>query len=71
MRKTLPLLVIVAAVSFVLGTAAVKQPNMAEKVASKEELEAFRIKYLGTKGLLNIIMGEMKHVAPDKKKEAA
>jgi phenylalanyl-tRNA synthetase alpha chain len=38
--------------------------------ANKEELEAFRIKYLGTKGLVKSIMGEMKTVAPDKKKEA-
>jgi phenylalanyl-tRNA synthetase alpha chain len=41
-----------------------------ETVTSKEELESFRIKYLGTKGLVKTIMGEMKTVAPDKKKEA-
>ncbi|MFT3909151.1 MAG: hypothetical protein QM737_06955 [Ferruginibacter sp.] len=40
------------------------------KATNKEELEAFRIKYLGTKGLVKTIMGEMKNVAPDKKKEA-
>ncbi len=40
------------------------------KAANKEELEAFRIKYLGTKGVVKSIMGEMKNVAPDKKKEA-
>ncbi len=39
-------------------------------VTNKEELEAFRIKYLGTKGLVKTIMGEMKTVAPEKKKEA-
>jgi phenylalanyl-tRNA synthetase alpha chain len=37
---------------------------------SKDELESFRIKYLGTKGLVKSIMGEMKNVAADKKKEA-
>ncbi len=37
---------------------------------NKEAAEAFRIKYLGTKGLLKSVMGEMKNVAPDKKKEA-
>lgn len=40
------------------------------KISSKEELEAFRIKYLGTKGLVKSIMGEMKNVAPENKKEA-
>ena len=34
------------------------------------DAEAFRIKYLGTKGLLKTVMGEMKNVAPDKKREA-
>lgn len=34
-----------------------------------EEAEAFRIKYLGTKGLVKEVMGEMKNVAPDKKRE--
>lgn len=32
--------------------------------------EEFRIKYLGTKGLVKAVMGEMKNVAPEKKKEA-
>ena len=34
-----------------------------------EEPEAFRIKYLGTKGLVKDVMGEMKNVAADKKRE--
>ena len=34
-----------------------------------QEVEAFRIKYLGTKGLLKILMAEMKNVPNDKKKE--
>ncbi len=33
-------------------------------------VEAFRIKYLGTRGLVKTILGEMKNVAPEKKKEA-
>ncbi|MBC7866980.1 MAG: phenylalanine--tRNA ligase subunit alpha [Gloeobacteraceae cyanobacterium ES-bin-316] len=37
---------------------------------SKDEVEDFRIKYLGTKGLVKTIMGEMKNVAADKKREA-
>ena len=39
-------------------------------VSNKEQLEAFRIKYLGTKGLLKTIMGEMKTVAAEQKREA-
>jgi len=34
------------------------------------ELEAYRIKYLGTKGIVKQIFGEMKNVPVDKKKEA-
>jgi len=34
-----------------------------------EEAENFRIKYLGSKGLVKEVMGEMKNVAVDKKKE--
>lgn len=33
-------------------------------------VEEFRIKYLGTKGIVKAIMGEMRNVAPEKKKEA-
>jgi phenylalanyl-tRNA synthetase alpha chain len=35
-----------------------------------EGIENFRIKYLGTKGLVKTIMGEMKNVAAENKKEA-
>lgn len=35
-----------------------------------KQAEEFRIKWLGTKGIVKAIMGEMKNVAPDKKKEA-
>ncbi len=34
------------------------------------DAEAFRIKYLGTKGLVKSVMGEMKNVAPENKKAA-
>lgn len=33
-------------------------------------VEEFRIKYLGTRGIVKAIMGEMKNVAPENKKEA-
>ncbi|MBL0145221.1 MAG: phenylalanine--tRNA ligase subunit alpha [Chitinophagaceae bacterium] len=36
----------------------------------EKDAEAFRIKYLGTKGLVKAIMGEMKNVAAENKKEA-
>ena len=32
-------------------------------------VEEFRIKYLGTKGIVKSVMGEMKQVAPEKRKE--
>src|SRR4051812_11567457 len=34
-----------------------------------DAVEAFRIKYLGTKGLVKNVMGEMKNVPNDRKKE--
>jgi phenylalanyl-tRNA synthetase alpha chain len=34
------------------------------------DAETFRIKWLGTKGLVKALMGEMKNVEPDQKKEA-
>jgi phenylalanyl-tRNA synthetase alpha chain len=40
------------------------------KVSTREELEAFRIKFLGTKGLVKTIMGEMRNVAVEQKKAA-
>lgn len=36
----------------------------------EKQVEEFRIKWLGTKGIVKEIMGEMKNVAPEKKKEA-
>jgi phenylalanyl-tRNA synthetase alpha chain len=38
--------------------------------ADAKEAEEFRIKYLGTKGIVKAIMGEMKNVAPENKKNA-
>ncbi|MGN6292207.1 MAG: phenylalanine--tRNA ligase subunit alpha [Chitinophagaceae bacterium] len=35
----------------------------------EKQVEEFRIKYLGTKGLVKAVMGEMKNVPADKKKE--
>ncbi|MGC6432432.1 MAG: phenylalanine--tRNA ligase subunit alpha [Jejuia sp.] len=39
------------------------------KAQTKEEVEAFRIKYLGKKGLLNQYFAEFKNVANDQKRE--
>ncbi|MGB0980917.1 MAG: phenylalanine--tRNA ligase subunit alpha [Winogradskyella sp.] len=39
------------------------------KAQSEEEIEAFRIKYLGSKGLLKAYFAEFKNVANDQKKE--
>lgn len=41
-----------------------------ENVADTKALEDFRIKWLGTKGVVKEIMGEMKNVAPENKKQA-
>jgi phenylalanyl-tRNA synthetase alpha chain len=37
---------------------------------NEKDVENFRIKWLGTKGLMKNLMGEMKNVAPENKKEA-
>tara|TARA_B110001450_G_scaffold54668_1_gene51213 strand:- start:4679 stop:5722 length:1044 start_codon:yes stop_codon:yes gene_type:complete len=39
------------------------------KAQTKEEVEAFRVKYLGKKGVLNDFLAEFKNVANDQKKE--
>jgi phenylalanyl-tRNA synthetase alpha chain len=46
-----------------------KQEIAAFETTDVEALEAFRIKYLGTKGLVKAVMGEMKQVPNDRKKE--
>jgi phenylalanyl-tRNA synthetase alpha chain len=47
-----------------------KKEILSEPVSTDAELEQFRIKYLGTKGLVKSIMGEMKNVPADQKKDA-
>lgn len=46
-----------------------KQEVAASAANNAEETEAFRIKYLGTKGLVKAVMGEMKNVPNESKKE--
>jgi phenylalanyl-tRNA synthetase alpha chain len=45
-----------------------KQEITAYEAANAEALEAFRIKYLGSKGLVKTLMGEMKNVPADEKR---
>lgn len=49
---------------------AYKREIEAAPAENEKQVEDFRIKYLGTKGLVKSIMGEMKNVAPERKKEA-
>jgi phenylalanyl-tRNA synthetase alpha chain len=42
----------------------------AYEIANPQQLEEFRIKYLGTKGILKSLFGEMKNVPAEQKKEA-
>ena len=46
-----------------------KQDIQAYTATNADEVEAFRIKYLGTKGIVKAIMGEMKNVPNDQKKQ--
>lgn len=45
-----------------------KQEINGYEAATAEGVEAFRIKYLGTKGLVKSVMGEMRHVPVEQKK---
>ncbi len=47
---------------------AVKADIAATVATTHEEVENYRIKYLGTKGLVKQIMGEMKNVPNEQKK---
>jgi phenylalanyl-tRNA synthetase alpha chain len=47
-----------------------KKEIEAYEAADAQGVEAFRIKYLGTKGLVKGVMGGMKDVAPENRKEA-
>lgn len=49
---------------------AIKQEISAEKLENAAALEAFRIKYLGAKGLMKELYGELKSVPNDQKREA-
>ncbi|MCX6315863.1 MAG: phenylalanine--tRNA ligase subunit alpha [Bacteroidetes bacterium] len=54
-----------------LNTIANYKKEMADFTAVDEkQAEDFRIKYLGTKGIVKAVMGEMKHVPAEQKKEA-
>jgi phenylalanyl-tRNA synthetase alpha chain len=46
-----------------------KEEINTSKVASSDELEAFRIKFLGTKGVVKNVMGEMRNIPSENKKE--
>jgi phenylalanyl-tRNA synthetase alpha chain len=48
---------------------AIKAEIAATVATTPEQVEQYRIKYLGTKGLVKQIMGEMKNVPNDQKKE--
>ena len=47
-----------------------KKEISAFSAADEKNVEEFRIKWLGTKGIVKAIMGEMKNVTPEQKKEA-
>lgn len=49
---------------------AYKQEAAAAQAADAKAVEEFRIKWLGTKGIVKEIMGEMKNVSPENKKQA-
>ena len=46
-----------------------KKEIAASNVVDEKAIEEFRIKWLGTKGLVKAIMGEMKNVPNERKKE--
>ncbi|CAA9478080.1 MAG: Phenylalanyl-tRNA synthetase alpha chain [uncultured Segetibacter sp.] len=46
-----------------------KEEVSSYNVSTADELEAFRIKFLGTKGIVKSVMGEMKNVPNESKKE--
>lgn len=52
------------------GIAKIQEEIKETAVANAEQLEQFRIKFLGTKGKLKSLMGEMKNVAKEQKREA-
>jgi phenylalanyl-tRNA synthetase alpha chain len=46
-----------------------KQEITNVQVQNQDELEAFRIKFLGTKGIVKSVMGEMRNIPNDNRKE--
>lgn len=48
-----------------------KQEMAAFEALDANALEAFRIKFLGTKGIVKAIMGEMKNVPAEEKRTSA
>jgi phenylalanyl-tRNA synthetase alpha chain len=48
---------------------AYKSEMAAFEATTPDAVEAFRIKYLGTKGLVKSVLGEMKNVPPDQRKD--
>ncbi len=52
------------------GINSIREEIKETAVSNAEQLEQFRIKFLGTKGKLKGLMGEMKNVAKDQKREA-
>ncbi len=46
-----------------------KEQISAFTAQTPEDTEAFRIKYLGTKGIVKVVMGEMKNVPAERKRE--
>lgn len=54
----------------ILKIEALKKDLLAQSVTNKEELEAFRIRFLGSKGAVKEMMAEMKTIPVERKKEA-
>jgi phenylalanyl-tRNA synthetase alpha chain len=52
------------------GIASIKKDIEERGVKNAEQLEQFRIEFLGTKGKLKSLMGEMRNVAKEQRKEA-
>jgi phenylalanyl-tRNA synthetase alpha chain len=52
------------------GIDKIKKEIEEQAVKNAEQLEQFRIEFLGTKGKLKSLMGEMRHVAKEQRKEA-
>ncbi len=67
--KVMPIRYLRAMEALLQKIAEYKQEVAAEQAGTVELVEAFRIKWLGTKGLVKAVMGEMKNVPVEQKKE--